>query len=123
MRAIKRWSFVLFVLAAPLGCGDGNHDLRDGGGMDLPAQADGQPCVTDADCMSASLLCTYKIADGCAAKGHCARIHTPTCAHVNYLCGCNGRPVPSSDCFYETGYAGGPTTGALVCPDDGRTGD
>lgn len=123
MRAIKRWSFMLFLIAAPLGCGDDNHDIRDAGGMDLPAVVGGEPCLTDNDCPSASFVCAYKVADGCAAKGHCAPLPMPTCASFTELCGCNGSPVRAGGCFYADGYAGGATTGATFCPDDGGAGD
>ncbi len=83
---------------------------------------EGAPCVTDVDCDGPRLLlCEYKIADGCAATGHCARIIVPTCNHVTELCGCNGNRVISGECAYPSGYASGPTTGAPLsaCGDGG----
>ena len=100
-------------------CGVGHYDLQD---LSAPA-GEGADCVTDVDCRSPQLLCAYAIADGCAAKGHCARIPTPTCASFAPLCGCDGNTVKSGSCFYQPGFAGGPTTGVAIAEcGDGGTG-
>jgi hypothetical protein len=102
-----------FLLALICGCDDSNT-----GSPDLRS-VEGEACVHDADCGSQSYVCAYKIADGCAAKGHCAHVATPTCASITFLCGCDGTKVPSGACYYAAGYAGGPTSGASVCTDGG----
>jgi hypothetical protein len=104
-------SMMLILLLA--GCGDAVSGSSD---MSAP---DGAPCTDNSQCGSAQYVCAFKIADGCAAKGHCARVATPTCASIVELCGCSGQPVPSGACFYADGYAGGPTTGAKSCTDGG----
>ncbi|HEY2746893.1 MAG TPA: hypothetical protein VGL86_19860 [Polyangia bacterium] len=106
----------------PLHCGGPHLDLS------VP---DGAPCIRDSDCEPTpepapngafgARVCAYKIADGCAATGHCASLPSPTCASFTELCGCDGNPVRAGACFYADGYAGGPTTGASVCGDDGGT--
>ena len=112
----------LLLSLCAIGCGSAADDgaLVDAG-RDLPLVVAGEPCVTDSDCPSASLVCAYPLADGCAAKGHCAAVPTPTCASFTVLCGCDGSQVRGGGCFYADGYAGGPTTGghAPNCSDDG----
>jgi hypothetical protein len=84
---------------------------------------DAPSCVRDQDCGSPNQHCVYKIADGCAATGHCAaRPSGPTCASIVLLCGCDGTMVGSGSCQYPDGYAGGPTTGASLCTDGGNPG-
>lgn len=125
---LKRWSHVIwfalffFAAAAPFGCGDDVGSSHDAG-ADLSVPVGGQPCVRNDDCPSAAFVCAFKIADGCAATGHCAPIPMPTCASFTELCGCDGSPVRAGGCFYADGYAGGPTTGASFCADDGGTHD
>jgi hypothetical protein len=81
----------------------------------------GQPCVDTSECPGPAFVCAYKIAEGCAATGHCAPVATPTCASIVELCGCNGKLVPSGPCFYADGYAGGATksTDVGACGDGG----
>ena len=112
---MKLAMLMLILITVLPGCGD----ATDGGGADL--SAGGGPCVHDTDCPAPDFTCAYAIADGCSAKGHCARFATPTCASIVELCGCDGSKVPSGACFYQPGYAGGPTTGAgaLMCSDGG----
>ena len=90
---------------------------------DLPIINDGRPCTTDADCEAASLLCNYAIADSCHAVGRCRPVHVPTCANITYACGCDGKPVDNSSCFYDSGFAGGPVEPGshypADCPVDG----
>ena len=110
---------VLIVLLAvlPIGC---NDNVEDHGPGDLSAPiGEGDPCNSNADCSSPLLLCAFPIADGCAAKGHCARVATPTCASIVELCGCDGKTVASGPCYFQPGFAGGPTTGAKLCGDGG----
>jgi len=111
---MKLATVILILIALQPGCGTAD-DATDGGA------AEGGPCVHDTDCPAPDFTCAYAIADGCAAKGHCARFATPTCASIVLLCGCDGSKVPSGACFYQPGYAGGPTTGAgaLTCGDGG----
>ena len=77
-------TFVLMLWMLP-GCGSATSGGADAG-ADLSVPADGRSCVRDLDCGSAAFLSAYKIADGCAAVGHCARVATPTCALVHYAC-------------------------------------
>jgi hypothetical protein len=102
----------------------GNSDAGD----DASVRGEGQDCVSDGDCPSAVgtyFVCAYAIADGCSAKGHCALLAVPTCAHEINRCGCDGMPVRASDCYYATGYAGGPVApgpvgnGSGICGDGG----
>jgi hypothetical protein len=112
-----RQILTMFFFAALLhGC-----DVADRGDLpDLSSPAgEGDACVGNADCASPTLLCAYPIADGCAAKGHCARVATPTCASVIELCGCDGKKVLSGPCYFQAGFASGPTTGAKLCGDGG----
>ncbi len=108
---------VFFVV----GCG-GDPSTAEDASADARAGSDGGgPCVRDTDCPSNEYGCGYKIADGCSAIGHCARIPSPTCGAIIILCGCDGSEVRSGACFYADGFAGGPTTGAssLSCHDGG----
>lgn len=104
---------LFLALALVSGCDDGGNDSPD------LRTVEGLACESNNDCGSQFYLCAYKIADGCAAKGHCAHVAEPTCASITELCGCDGKMVPSGACFYADGYAGGPTTGAKVCGDGG----
>jgi hypothetical protein len=103
-----------------------------GGDGGAPPVDGGQPCVTNNDCpllgtidLDAGIIepvnqvCAYPMADGCAATGTCMPVPMPTCASIVYYCGCNGQPVAGGGCFYQPGYAGGPTTGATDCGDGG----
>jgi hypothetical protein len=113
MRAL---SIATILAAAIAGCGND----QGGGQLDLGMPTlEGAACVTDGDCKAPTLLCAYKIADGCGAKGHCAKVATPTCASFIPLCGCDGQTVKSGACFYQPGYASGPTTGMQMCNDGG----
>jgi hypothetical protein len=123
MRTLNRFFFVLLLLAAPFGCGDHECGTTAFYSGDMSVPVGGGDCVTDRDCPSPSFVCAYKIGDGCAAKGHCAPLPMPTCASFTPLCGCDGTQVRAGSCFYESGYASGPTTGATFCPDDGGMGD
>ncbi len=114
---------LVLLLLAPLGCGDDGSDGARDAGRDLEVLVGGEPCVVDDDCPGPSFVCAYKIADGCAAKGHCAPVPEPTCASFTILCGCDGSQVRGGGCFYADGYAGGPTTGATFCSHDGGAGD
>ena len=120
----------MMMLALLAGCGASDVATGD---MSVPTQGGG-PCVTDSDCPAGSRVdlgnggfgvvawvCSYKIADGCAAKGQCTQLPSPTCASFEELCGCDGQVVRSGPCFYASGYAGGPTTGAAApaCSDGG----
>lgn len=106
------------LAATAAGCGQGDCGWTSYGNDFGVPPLEGAACVRDADCKSPSLLCAYKIGD-CAAKGHCAKVATPTCASFVPLCGCDGRTVKSGACFYQPGYASGPTKGAPVCSDGG----
>jgi hypothetical protein len=121
-----RFALLALLLAACGGTGHGDRDLGFGPDVDQKAAADDLPlvetaCVTNDDCSSASEVCAYPLADGCAAKGHCVPVATPTCASIVELCGCDGTVVPGGSCFYDPGYAGGPTTGGAepACGDGG----
>ena|GEM_PF-3444153 len=96
------------------------------------AAAPGELCVHDSDCPPGTRftapnsafnmrVCAYKLADGCAAVGHCADLPAKVCASYVPLCGCDGQEVRSGDCMYADGYVGGPTTGAAasMCRDGG----
>lgn len=110
----------------------GNPDDHCGGPMDMTASADlrslanqGKACVTDEDCDSPDYKCSYPIADGCSAKGQCRALPEPSCTVITFACGCDGKAVPSSICFYPSGFAGGPTVPGVFpdgCPGRG-TGD
>jgi hypothetical protein len=83
------------------------------------------PCTIDPDCAvlgnANSWVCSYRIADGCSATGHCSGVPKPACAMYSELCGCDGKVVRGGPCEYPNGYAGGPTTGKLFleCADGG----
>jgi hypothetical protein len=111
---------MLLATAMVSGCDDQPSSRPDFGMPDLSMPTlEGDPCVTDVDCKSPTLLCAYKIANGCGAKGQCAKIPMPTCASFTPLCGCDGSVVKSGSCLYQPGYASGPTTGASFCSDGG----
>jgi hypothetical protein len=116
MRLATTMLMVLWIMLP--GCGSSTVDDRDAG-ADLSVTAEGQPCVTQLDCKSGSFVCAYPIKDGCSAVGHCALIHTPTCAHERYVCGCHGESVNDSDCYYEQGMAGAPVSSTTFCGDGG----
>jgi hypothetical protein len=112
---------ILFVAACG-GGDDGTSDLTVKVPPDLRIAGDGgAECVHDGDCGDPGYVCAYSIAAGCAAVGHCALLPTPTCQAIVEMCGCAGATVPGGGCFYQAGFAGGPTTGALVpaCGDGG----
>lgn len=141
--SIRRLVLVFgLLLAACGGNGDDSHapDMQSCGinddmlGNDMLQPGEGQACTTDGDCPPLHVsgpsdplagrffLCSYPIADGCSAVGHCHLMHVPTCGVVSEACGCNGQPVPNSSCFYEPGLAGGPVgpgTFPQDCPGDG----
>jgi hypothetical protein len=108
------------MLAATVAAGCGDDHEGPNVGPDMTVITDGDPCVTNADCKSNQYVCAYKIGD-CAAKGHCAHVAVPTCASVIELCGCDGKPVISGPCNFQSGFASGPTTGtpASMCGSDG----
>lgn len=91
---------------------------------DLRISIEGKVCKTRDDC-SDSDVCAFKIGAGCGTIGHCAAFAVPTCAHESYLCGCDGKVVNDSDCYYAAGYASGPSNGGpqvgsdQVCGGDG----
>jgi hypothetical protein len=91
--------------------------LTSGIGHDMTNPIDGKVCTTNADCPSGctnpscasdQFLCNFAVADGCGAIGHCRPVHVPTCASITYACGCDGKRVDDSACFYDSGFAGGP---------------
>jgi hypothetical protein len=57
------------------------------------AEASAGSCTSDADCAS-PLMCTFLIADGCAASGMCRARPAAICnAILPPSCGCDGLPV------------------------------
>jgi hypothetical protein len=100
------------------GCGGPLLSDQPGASTAGASANDGQSCVTKADCGGPQYVCAYPVADGCQAKGHCATVVAP-CDAIREVCGCDGKPVETGDCFYAVGYASGPTTGARVCGDGG----
>jgi hypothetical protein len=115
--SMRKLVLVLGLLLAALSAACANDNGVTGGGApdmfagtDLRSLANqGQACVSDDDCGSADYRCSYAIADGCSAKGECRAVPEPSCTLITLACGCDGKGVPNSACFYDSGYAGGPT--------------
>ena len=101
-------SCVVALLA--VGCGGGSKGGDSGTDLSAPVVTS-QSCRDSSDCASGQ-SCAYKIADGCAATGHCATVPEPSCDSIVELCGCDGKVAASGPCIFPDGYAGSPTTGA-----------
>jgi hypothetical protein len=113
---------LITIISGIIVAGCGGNDATSG--QDMTTNLDmtiGQPCIDTSQCPGPNFVCAFQIADGCAAKGHCMPVATPTCASILLLCGCDGRTVPSGPCYFAPGYAGGATTGASApaCLDGG----
>jgi hypothetical protein len=112
-------TLALVCCAAACGNDGGLKPIPDMQSVDLPMPL--VACKDTSECPGPSFVCAYKIADGCSAMGHCAPVRTPTCASITELCGCDGKLVEGGPCFFEDGYAGGPTNGQPLsaCVDAG----
>ena len=130
---MRKLALILGLVCGVAACGGSNGSHESGADMqavtDLQAAADlrslanqGKACVTDDDCDSPDYKCSYPTADGCSAKGQCRAVPEPSCTSIALACGCDGKAVPTGICFYDSGFAGGPTVPGDYpdgCPGDG----
>ncbi|MDP9151150.1 MAG: hypothetical protein M3O36_14570 [Myxococcota bacterium] len=118
------------VLAAPL---DGSPDSGLGDAAATPSDAvttadtsppmtdafdpTGAPCGSNGDCGDPSFACAYAIADSCAAKGVCQRLHVSNGCASGVHCACDG--TLTHGCDLPTGYAHNPVKQGDFCGDAG----